>query len=359
MRRQILLPALIAPLLVVLALTTSQVQATGEINILTDLDTPFPPGCVAMDLPTEPASIDNTLVDAVVEAPAVGLAGLSADVEILVWRVGCHDEGFSVVLVRLRQLTGANPVLVPLVFAEAGNVFLPNHQAHLHRLPASGPVGASGDFIGFEGTTYLLAVDQLPLSGPGEFLVEDYNDFFSLEFFWAAYAPLDAGEGELFLIDGYIPALDPPQDPFPVFHGRMSGQYEVPGLPFTGMNLLVGELIDGRNYLFAIFYTHLDGLPFWVAGNTSPRAPGFDIVTLNMAYLTGGEFFTDPPGSFTAADMSVVPIGPLIMEVLDCHTLLVGYDFSSAGFGSGVIEMVRVPDGLGRVAGYDCNPWVD
>lgn len=341
---------------VLLALTlliAGRAAATGEINVLTDLKSPFPPGCVAVALPQAPASNDNTLWDVSVRAPSVDSFDKDARVQVTIWRTGCHDEGFSVVMVRLRKISGG-AVLVPQVFAEAGESDFPFHQAQLIRHPAVGDVGATGNVINEDGITYMLAVEPFSIDDETTFTPTDYNDIFTLELFWGALAAEGVAlDGELFTIPEYVPDLDPTQFDFPTLHGRMSGQYTIDGIPNTGLVLQIGEHFDDTNSVTALFFTYLNGAPFWIIGTAGELTPGFDIVELEMLELSGGEFFTVPPGSFTGDDVSVGSIGTMTVEALDCHRVLVDYDFSQTGLGSGVVEAER----LIRMAGYDCNPW--
>lgn len=345
--------------LILLALTlviAGRAAATGEINVLTDLKSPFPPGCVAVELPSAPASPDNTLFNENIAVPSVGSSHKDARVQVTIWRTGCHDAGYSVVMVRLHKTSG-DTVLVPKVYAEAGETTLPMHVAQLIRHPAVGDVGAAANVINQSPVTYMLAVDPFSIDGVTSFTPADYNDVFTLEFFWGDYAPVAAPNGERFIIEPYVPQLDPPQNEYPVLHGRMSGQYTVDGIPFSGLVLQVGEeyVPDGpdTNSVTAIFFTYIDGFPFWVIGSAAGLQPGFDIVTLDMLELYGGEFITSPPGSFSEDDVDIFSIGTMTIEALDCNRLLVGYNFSEGELGTGSFEAER----LIRTAGYDCNPW--
>lgn len=340
--------------LVLMLLLAGRASATGEINVLTDLYSPFPPGCIALSLPESPASAANTLYDEDIWAPGINSGFKDARVRVQIWRVGCHDFGYSVVMVRLTKISGPNPVLVPQLFADVGSVDEPWHQAQLIRHPAVGNVGASGNVISEFGTTYMLGVDPISVDGLTDFFPEDYNDLFTLELFWGGYAPNVAPVGELFDILPYDPSLDPTQFEVQLLHGRMSGQYEFDGIPYSGLQLQVNERLDDTNYIFATLYTYLEGQPFWLVGNTQAQAPGFPWVELNMLRVTGGQFFGLGPGQFSEADAQIDQVGTLLIEALDCNTVLVGYDFSQIGLGTGVIEGHR---GEFNVAGYTCNPW--
>lgn len=340
--------------LVLLLLLAGRASATGEINVLTDLYSPFPPGCIALSLPEEPISADNELYDETIWAPGIESTFKDARVRVQIWRVGCHDAGYSVVMVRLTKISGPNPVLVPQVFADAGSVDVPRHQGQLIRHPAVGNVGASGNIISESGTTFMLGVDPLSVNGETDFFPEDYNDLFTLELFWGGFAPAAAPFGELFDIFPYEPALDPTQFEVPLLHGRMTGQYSFTGIPSTGLQLLVNERVDDANFIFVTVFTYLNGEPFWLVGNTEGEAPGFPWVELDMRRVTGGAFFGLGPGQTSPNDIQDDVVGTLFIEALDCNTLLVGYDFSALGLGSGTMEANR--DEF-SIAGYACNPW--
>jgi len=325
------------------------------INVLTDLLSPFPPGCVALELPQQPASADNLLYDEEVLAPSINSGIRDARVRVTIWRMGCHEPGFSIVLVRLRKVSEDEPpVLVPQIFAQAGTVDIPQHPGQLIGNPAVGNVGATGNVIPLEGRTYMLGVDQLPALGDSLFFPEDYNDLFTLELNWESLVAAGSGAFELFDIPPYVPSLDPPQFEAPILHGRMSGQYTFDGIPATGLQLIVGEQTDDTNFIFAIFFTYMNGQPYWLVGNTGGEAPGFPNIELGMIRFTGGEFIAAGPGSFELDDLAQDVVGSIFIEPIDCTTILVGYDFTPLGMGTGVLEGRR---DLFRIAGYDCNPW--
>lgn len=347
----LLLPLLLAP--------HAAPAQTGEINFLTDLLSPFPPGCIALDLPVEPASEDNTLFDVFVPAPGVNRNTLDNTVRVTIWRVGCPDEDFSVVMVRLQKVAGPDdqPVLVPQVFAEAGIVELPFHEAQLIGFPAVGNIGATGGVITQSGTTYMLGVDPLAIDGESEFTTDDYNDLFTLELFWGGFTPAaGAEEGELFEVNEYIPELDPPQFDVPVLHGRHSGQWIAQGVPNTGLVLQIAEQFSEQlgdiNFVFAIFFTYLDGAPFWVVGNTGPGPAELGAIELDMFLFEGGVFFTDPdqpPSELINREK----VGTIVLEPLGCHRIRVTHNFGEIGMAPGEMIFERFI----RIAGYDCNPW--
>ena len=341
-------------LLLLPLLVFGRASATGEINVLTDiLHTPYPPGCIALSLPTGPASADNLLYDDFLSVPSIGSLDNDAEVRVTIWRTGCFDPGFSVVMVRLQKISGEFPVLIPQVWAEAGTVDFPQHQAQLQRLPASGNVGATGDEVTEAGETFMLGVDALSTDGSKLFAPEDYNDIFTLELTWETLSQVE-GSWTLYDIPPYVAELDPPQFDMPLLHGRMSGQYVFDGIPSTGLQLVVGELADDSNFIFAIFFTYMNGEPMWLVGNTGGEPPGFPGVEMGLLRIRGGEFIGLGPGAFDSSDLTVDEVGSIIIEPLDCNNILLGYDFTPLGLSTGVLEGNR---GEFRIAGYDCNPW--
>ncbi|MEE4295203.1 MAG: hypothetical protein V2J20_01135 [Wenzhouxiangella sp.] len=341
----------LAALLLGLAMA-GNVSATGEINVLTDLYSPFPPGCVGLELPNAPSSNDNVMWDTIERAPGIGSSSANSDVRVQIWRVGCADDGYSVVMVRLTNQS-ENEVLIPQIFVDTETKDgLLWHDAQLITNPAVGNISAAGSIMPATGRTFMLGVEPLSLfDNETIFTPSDYNDEFLLELFWGAYSP-GVQNPQLFPIFPYEPALDPPQFALPLLHGRMSGSYTVPGKAATGLFLNVAELADDTNFIFAVFFTYLNGAPVWVVGNTPGIEPGADLVEIDMQLIEGGRFFTDP-GSFTDADTNRETIGTMQIEVLDCNTLLLDYDFASSGLGVGSLTVDR----LARIAGYDCNPW--
>ena len=331
------------------AAATTQAQ-TGELNLLTDLGTPFPPGCLSIDLPEQPRSPDSVLVDTNVAAPTINSNSRDGRVRVQIWRVACDDDDFSVVLVRLSQSGGDNPIVVPTIFAEAGDVELPFHEGQLLLLPGAGNVGATGGIITEGGTTWMLAVDPIAIDGRTEFLPADYNATFTVEFNWGSFATARP-EGIRFVLLEFVPELDLPQFDQPVLNGRYSGQWTRPGAPGQGLVLQVAEQ-DDENFVFAIFFTYLDGQPIWVVGNTLAGLTQPGAVPIQMQTVENGAFISDP-NQPPREQLDRNPAGNIEIEVIDCNTIRVNYDFSPLGKGSDTMQLERFI----RIAGYDCNPW--
>ena len=335
--------------------TQAQIALVGEANVLTDTALPFPPGCISLRPPQQPSRADSILFESQWSVPTVGATTADAQVSVKIWRVGCQDEGFSVIMVRLDKLSQRGEVLIPQVFAEPGLVpagRVPMHKAQLIRNPASGQGGATGEVLRSGGEAFLLAVAPVSLDGRRRFTTADYNDLMSLEFTWRdfnAAAPVLPP----IVLDEYSPNLDPPQFNRLPLHGRMSGKYIFEGLPSAGLALSIGEQSDNSNFIFAIFFTYLDGEAFWIAGNTGGKTPGFDRAVMTMERISGGQFINQP-GSYTdQADVRREAIGQMTIEALDCNRIALDYDFEAAGLGRGRLIGQR----LVRIAGYDCNPW--
>ena len=316
----------LAALVLSAALPRSADAQTGELNVFTDLNVPFPPGCLSIDIPETAASAENLLVDQLVAMPSVNSTTRDENVRVQAWRVACDDDGFSVVLVRLDPVDDNALVLVPQVFVDIGDVQNPFFEGQLIKLPGSGNLGASGSILPVDGSTWMLGVNPVSIDGSRLFFFDNYNEEFTLE-------------------------LNPRQFEQPVLNGRYSGQWTLAGAPRQGLVLQIAERISD-NFVFAIFFTYLEGQPVWVVGNSTagPVQPG--AVNIPMATLQGGAFISDPnqplrdeviPSS--AGSISVVPI--------DCNRLRVDYDFTPLGFGTGTLELDR----LVRIAGHDCNPW--
>jgi hypothetical protein len=321
----------------------------GELNLLTDLGTPFPPGCLSIDLPEQPSDPDSLLVDNNIAVPSALSDFNDASVNVRVWRVACADEGYSVVLVRLEQIAG-NPVVIPQVYAEAGDVDRPFHEAQLLTIPAAGNVGATGGIVTNAGTTFMLAVEPVSIDGQTTFLPEDYNEQFTVEFTWEAFSSAETVNFPV-LLDRFEPSLDPPQFEDTVLNGRYSGQWILPGTPKTGLVLQIAERGD-QNNVFVIFFTYRNGAPFWIVGNTEAGTTEPGPVTIDMLETADGEFISRP-NQPADTDVPFADAGQITIRAKDCNTIEVDYDFTPLGEGAGSFDMER----LIRIAGYDCNPW--
>lgn len=347
---------LAATLLLTAALPAANAQL-GEINLLTDLGTPFPPGCLSIQVPEQPRPGNVLLVNSDVPMPSLNSTTRDELVNIRIWRVACADDGYSVLVVRMQQLDDRGPpVLVPQVFADSGDVAEPDHVAQLLKVPASGFVGATGNTISPAGTSWMLAVDPIAISDftdpdpQPSFFPSDYNEFMTIEFNWGSYSSASSA-GVRFLLDRFEPTVDPPQFDDPVLNGRFSGQWVRAGAPRQGLVLQIAEQVDS-NYVFAIFFTYLGGQPVWVVGNSTPALAEPGPVTIAMNTLENGAFITSP-NQPEPDDVPVDDAGTITLSVVDCNRIRVDYDFAPLGQGSGTMTLER----LIRIGGYDCNPW--
>ena len=348
---------------VLLAISTPGRAQLGEINLLTDLGTPFPPGCISIGLPNQPRSEDSLLIDNDFSVPSVNSNSRDATVNVQIWRVACADEGYSVVMVRLEDVDN-DIVLVPQMFVKTGATLDPfgadreQHQAQLQSLPVGGNIGAAGDIIPFDGATWVLAVDPISINprDPDNlrdseiFTPEEYNDVFTIEMTWDFYSRADTSSYRLPL-DLFDPAIDPPQFDQTILNGRHSGLFLKAGAERQGLVIQVAEQGDG-NFIFAIFFTFIDGEPIWVVSNSAavPMEPG--PITMRADIPRGGAFMTDI-NQPSLDEIDLDRAGEISVEAVDCNNIKVHYDFSPINKGTGTLDLFR----LVRTAGYDCNPW--
>lgn len=325
---------------------------SGELNLLTDLNTPFPTGCLSIDIPEQADSPDNLLINQRVQMPSINSSSRDQPVDVQIWRVACADPGFSVVVVRLDPVNNNALVLVPQLFAGAGDVQNPFHEAQLITLPGSGNLGASGSILPVSGLTWMLGVNPVAIDLSTTFLFDDYNEQFTLELNWGSYS-IAQPESVSFLLDRFEATLDPPQFSQPVLNGRYSGQWVLDGAPRQGLVLQIAERISD-NFVFAIFFTYINGQPVWVVGNSTPAVTTPGAVSIAMTTLENGAFISDP-NQPPREDVIASPAGTISILPLDCNQIRVNYNFTPLGQGSGSMELTR----LVRIAGYDCNPWAD
>ncbi|MEM7053376.1 MAG: hypothetical protein AAF446_02395 [Pseudomonadota bacterium] len=351
----------ITSLILLLSAAASPARAQiGEINLLTDLNMPFPAGCLSIGLPDQPRSDDSVLVDEDVAVPSVNSDQRDGRLNVLIWRVACADENYSVVLVRLTDLLDDlnDPAIVsPQIFIKRGAVDRPfsddpdQYLGRLQSLPTGGDFGAEGNIVGINGQTWILAVEIEALgANQAAFFPEDYNDAFTIEMTWENYSLADTRTFR-FQIDQFRPTVDPPQFNQTLLNGRYSGQWVDQDAQRQGLVLQIGEQLD-ENFVFAIFFTYLDGDAVWIVGNTEPEPMQPGPVTIDMALLDDGAFITSnnqPP----ADQIDVEGVGQIIIEAVDCNTIRMNYDFSPINQGTGTLTLERFI----RIAGYDCNVW--
>ena len=335
----------------------------GEMNLLTDLGTPFPPGCLSIEIPDAPRVAESLLFSDNIRVPSANSDSRDADLNVRIWRIACADEGYSVVVVRLRPRDANDAILVPEIYTKTGIVQTPftdgeQHRSQLQTLPVGGEIGASGTVIPADGRTWMLAVDPIALRprDPDNlrdseiFTPEEYNDVFSIEMTWENYSRAQTRSFQIPL-DSFSAEVDPPQFDETVLNGRYNGLWLAPGAERQGLVIQIAEQGDA-NFVFAIFFTFIDGEPIWVVGNTGaePMEPGQ--IRIDMDIPRGGAFMTD----FDQPNVDEIDLedaGEIRIEVVDCNNIKVHYDFSEINRGIGTLELFRRV----RTAGYDCNPW--
>ena len=282
-----------------------------------------------------------------------GLVGTTT-VRIKVWRIGCHEPGRSAIVLNLLvPESPATGLQSPFAFLIPSGTNTP--QSAFLSLFSGLTVPASlqglGDLLGAvsnanffaDGVTYVV-------HSPPTISTNQYNDDIGL-FLDFGLDSMGRDQQVLIPVFSYVPALDPPQLPLPAFHGRYSGQWTAEGvLPASGLQLMIGEIPNSnRQFMFAIYFTYIDGFPTWVVGN-----PDFEVganeVSMDMLFVEGGEFITQP-GSYTSGDLDVQVIGTMTLRAVHCNQIEADIDFTVSGNGSTSLTLDR----LVRVAGYDCD----
>jgi hypothetical protein len=280
------------------------------------------------------------------------LEGELVDLRIQFWRQGCHEPDRSAIMMHIELLNeDAAPLLVrPHVEIRHGGS--PQHArtwfsefslqssgelAYLNGIGlANSAVQVGGELIQ-TGTTYVLDAFQHEISP------EAYNEPVTIMVDFGGLNRFSYPLGQ------YVPMIDAPQLPDAALHGRYSGQWVVDDLPRTGLVLQIGEVGLLRNFVFAIWFTYLDGEPIWVVGNADiPLGDGE--VVMNMLRLEGGGFFTEP-GSFEAEDVTSEVLGTMTLRAVHCNEIEAEIDFSRSGLGEQELVFSRLID----IAGYTCD----
>lgn len=199
-----------------------------------------------------------------------------------------------------------------------------------------GLLGGSEEAFPF-GTTYIVDSNNLDA-------IDLYNNDLNMQLKWSNQfftAPIPRYEDD----------LDLPQSPNSIFHGRYSGQWVVDGLPRSGLILQIGEIPNqDRNFIFAIWFTYLDGAPIWVVGNVDIPL-GTHEIEIEMLLLEGGEIFTSPE-TYADDEVSVDSVGTMTLRAMHCNRIEGSVDLSRSGLGS---KQNIVFNRLIRIAGYDCD----
>lgn len=278
--------------------------------------------------------------------------GEQQSVRIRVWRQGCHEPGRSAILMNLELVEEAAAVWfqIPFVYLATSpsapsvfgyvSEFATQTTTEMPLLPTTGLFNSAlrvGGAVIQSGTTYVIDAFKHDMTPSA------YNQSLSMT--------LDFGQDQWieYSVPSYSTVLDGEQLPAPAIHGRYTGQWTAEGLPRSGLVLQVGETAPDRNFVFAIWFTYLDGLPVWVVGNADIPI-GASEVEIPMAILDGGGFIT-APGSFTRDDVTVNPVGTMTLRAIHCNRMEAQINFAEAGLGSETLQMNR----LIRIAGYDCD----
>ena len=269
-----------------------------------------------------------------------------ATVRIRSWRIGCHEIGRSAIAVNFDLISGDPSIDYPLV-----SLIEPNSDSQevaglfLHTL---------NDLIQVQGLSLLPMIEE-GLFDDGVTVIVDTASL---------TVPTEVYNSDIFLrlnysngfIDIFVPEFDPLIDQRvtsqPRFNGRYSGQWVVDGLPRSGLVLQIAEQpqASAPPFVFVVWFTYLNGEPFWITGNVNLPSPLPEELTINMLRLEGGEFVT-LPGTYTAEDTSVQSVGTMTLRPIDCNAIEADLDFTSGGLGQTSLEFRR----LIRIAGYDCD----
>lgn len=286
-----------------------------------------------------------------------GASQRSVNVRVTVWRHGCHDPNRSAILVHFSLPNGISDALAEqirmrpmMALRDDQGEDIPLVAYHWNH-GVEGALGAKTGVRGFDadafddGVTYVLDTPAYGSVSAEQLdqLIDRYNAGGQLRIGWGS-------QTVLVNVNAYTPSADKPQLTAPVFTGRMTGQWIADGLPATGLVLQVGEVPkQDRNYVFAIWFTYLDGKPIWVAANKDIDQ-GVNEVTLDMAYFEGGELF-NRPGDFSGTDISAEILGTMTLRVVNCNQIEAVTNFSGSGLGTSTLNLQR----LIRIAGYDCD----
>lgn len=314
------------------------------------LPTVVPNGCLSVipsrfDVPPSQVLVDDSLfID--------DLAGDAVPVRIRIWRQGCHEPDRSAILMNIELIDEPSAGLLPIPAVvlrpfgtDEGVRAVPSEFAiqTAAELPFFAGVGLANRALrigGTEvqsGTTYVIDALQRRLPP------EDYNSNLNMT--------LDFAQGQIFEYDipSFSSNFDDPQLAAPPLHGRFSGQWVVSDLPSSGLVLQIGEIAPTRNFVFAIWFTYLNGEPIWVVGNADIEL-GANSLTIDMARLEGGEFFTNP-GSFTNEDITSEILGTMTLRAVHCGQIEADIDFRQSGLGQQELTFER----LINIAGFTCD----
>lgn len=161
------------------------------------------------------------------------------------------------------------------------------------------------------------------------------EDSFNFAGAWSLYPFFDNGITLVFDINNGLFVLENEfqQSAVGLLNGSISGQWVAEGLPDQGLTVMVGENASGK-FLFYVWYTYVNGVPYWFAGNAFFEN-GADSISMPAIFLDGLEFLTPTSG---LANRNVA--GTVEVTVHTCDAIRVQYDLGAMG--SGDIEMTRL-----------------
>lgn len=302
-----------------------------------------PNGCLqALPLLLEPPD-DQLLIDG--QVTAIDDFDQELVYQVKIWRYGCHEPNRSAIMINLDTGTttssvthGAKPALT-MIEPDGEETAL---AATLWNFDFATILESFLGFFGFDNSAFPNGLTYI-VDGTDLAKISAYNSDFTLRLGFL-------GQTVTAEIPSYEPLLDSPQFPASFFHGRYSGQWVVEDLPSSGLVLQIGEIPgQDRNFIFAIWFTYIDGSPLWVVGTTDLPL-GSQEVDIEMLLLEGGGFITEP-GSFTADDVNVQSVGTMTLRANHCNEIEADIDFSPSGLGTSNLSFSR----LIRIAGYDCD----
>ena len=289
------------------------------------------------------------------------------DVEVNGIRVGCADSNRSVIWLAFRVPLDTDPnarFWVPGVRARLGEDVL--HPMSLVREPNSWDIGTDGthelqsfggvgDYEnGHEKIWYFVLDNASPLApyfgSEGLMSPEQYDGAFKLEL---------NGGGD-WDYGGYV--IEVPSNPldnnrFIPLSGRLSGNWVVDGASDQGFVIAISELVpdkvpapyeieDTPLLMFLSWFTYdADGEMLWLTGAAQYQMGNFR-VTVPIEKVNHGEFMGSKTADREAAGTATITGG-------DCNSLILEYDLSDIGLGTGT-ERLQRRFSL-EPAGYTCR----
>lgn len=297
-----------------------------------------PQGCLFY-MPSFDEPPDVVFYDEVFDV--INIEGDTEQARVRVWRIGCHEPDRSAIALHIdtelnTRIQKPLAFLRPLGAQQEETAFL----ALFSGLTVPG--GLDSIFSALQGprAVFPSGVTYIVAGAPG-ISDEQYNGDVELRLEYVF------GQEVTIPVFSYEPSLDPTQMAAQPFTGRHSGQWIVGDLPSSGLLIQIGEIPGtDRNFIFAIWFTYIDGFPTWVVGNTDFPV-GANEIEIQMLFVENGQFVTEP-GSYTQDDIEAFSVGNLTVRANHCNEIEADVDF---GDGAVNYTMSR----LIRIAGYDCD----